>query len=101
MKLQIIDNGLEKHGEVLRAQISRRIPAAFDGGMPVTLAIDPALGAESYRVDAATSGWQITGGDPAGFISASASFCTPPSGATRILPPCRQMAPSRRTALSG
>lgn len=74
MKLQIIDNGLEKHGEVLRAQISRRIPAAFDGGMPVTLAIDPALGAESYRVDAATSGWQITGGDPAGLYFGIGKF---------------------------
>jgi len=76
MKLNIVSNGNEKHAELMLRKISERIPVEItDGGLAVSLRIDPSIGrAESYEISEKDGVYIINGSDSLGLYYGIGKF---------------------------
>ena len=76
MKIKIIGNRHKAHEELLKRNISERIPVSFgDEGLNIELCINKRIGkAESFRISRQPEGFKITGADSEGLCYGIGKF---------------------------
>ena len=76
MKLNVIDNGYEKHGYLLKKTIESKIPIIYEtDGMQIELCMNnQMLSTESYLITGKDNDWKITGSDELGLYYGIGKF---------------------------